>query len=106
MQKLQLFEDFAYTTPERNRVVGSPGLVSSQQYVLDTLNALGDYYDIETQNVTVPTSSSTFSVDGVAYASMGFLLSPPGNVTAPLAAVANLGCDAVSSSRSLLLGNT
>lgn len=96
MAKAQLFEDFAYSTPERNRVVGSPGLNASLQYVVDTLTAL-DYYDITLQNFTIPTSSSSFSIDGTVYESSAFTFSPAGNVVAPVVAVANLGCNAVCS---------
>lgn len=94
MAKVQLFEDFAYSTAERNRMVGSPGLESSLQYVLDSLTAL-DHYDITIQNFSIPTSSSSLSIDVTAYASSPFTFSPAGVVAAPLVAVANLGCNSV-----------
>lgn len=95
MAKAQLFEDFAYSTAERNRVVGSPGLDSSLQYVVDTLTAL-DYYNVTTQNFTIPQGSSSLIIHGTTYVSSAFTFSPAGSVVAQLVPVANLGCNAAS----------
>lgn len=95
MAKAQMFEDFAYSTEQRNRVLGSPGLNSSLQYVLDTLNSL-NYYDVTTQYFNIPQATSTLSVDGTTYRSAAFNFAPAGKIDAPLVIVPNLACNAVS----------
>lgn len=44
----QTIEAFAYASPEQNRLVGTPGLEDSMQYIWDTLDDL-DYYDLTRQ---------------------------------------------------------
>jgi hypothetical protein len=96
MSKAQLFEDHAYSTPQRNRVVGSPGLEASLKYILDTVTAL-DYYDVTTQEFTVlGGGESSVAVAGTKYDSQVFGGSPKGEASAALVAVANLGCNPVS----------
>lgn len=94
MAKAQRLEALAYATAEGSRAVGSHGLDTSLQYVLDTLHAL-DYYHVTTQSFSIPMASSSLSVNGTAYESSAFTYSPAGYIVAPLASVANLGCNAV-----------
>lgn len=48
MTKALTIESFAYASPDRNRLVGTPGLENSMQYIWDTLADL-DYYDLSRQ---------------------------------------------------------
>lgn len=48
MTKAHTIEAFAYASPDKNRLVGTPGLEDSMQYIWDILDDL-DYYDISRQ---------------------------------------------------------
>lgn len=48
MTKAQSIEAFAYASPDKNRLVGTPGLEDSMQYIWDILDDL-DYYDLSRQ---------------------------------------------------------
>lgn len=48
MTKAQTIEAFAYASPDKNRLVGTPGLEDSMQYIWDILDDL-DYYDLSRQ---------------------------------------------------------
>ncbi|KAL8420599.1 hypothetical protein RB594_003404 [Gaeumannomyces avenae] len=94
MSKAQILEDHAYSTPQRNRVVGSPGLEASLKYIKDTVTAL-DYYDVTTQEFTVlGAGEASLSIAGTKYDSLVFGGSPKGAASAKLVAVADLGCNA------------
>lgn len=49
MVKAETIESFAYTSSQKNRFVGTPGLGNSMHYIWDTLEDL-DYYDISRQS--------------------------------------------------------
>lgn len=100
MAKAQMFENFAYSHPGGNRAIGTPGLIASQQYVLDTLAEL-DYYDVTTQNFSITRGRSSLSIDGTILESSGFTNAPVGNVVARLVPVSNLGCNIVRKSSTL-----
>lgn len=95
MSKAQLLEDHAYQTPQRNRYVGTPGLETSLQWIYDTVTAL-DYYDVTKHEFTlINGGTAALAVSGKSYEAAVFgssaALAP---TTAPLVAVANLGCAA------------
>lgn len=95
MSKAQILENHAYSTPQRNRVVGSPGLEASLKYIKDTVTAL-DYYDVTTQEFTVlGAGEASLSITGTKYDSLVFGGSPKGAASAQLVAVADLGCNTV-----------
>ncbi|KAH8821348.1 putative leucine aminopeptidase 2 [Xylogone sp. PMI_703] len=93
LAKAQTLEGFAYSTPQRNRVIGSPGHEATINWVVDSLKAL-DYYNVTTQLFTVPLGTSSFTAGGVTYESILMTFTPAGNPVAPLVAVPNLGCEA------------
>lgn len=93
--KGQVFQDIAYATEGRNRVIGSPGHEATVQYLVDTLTAL-DYYDVSLQPFTVETSSADLSINNVTFESSPLTYTPAGTPVAPLVPVSNLGCEAVS----------
>lgn len=47
--KAQTIEAFAYASPQKNRLVGTPGLEDTMQYIRETLLDL-DYYDLYRQD--------------------------------------------------------
>lgn len=97
LDKARTLEGFAYATPERNRVFGSPGHNATVNYLYDQVTALGDYYTTEIQPFVelYSAGSVSLSVSGDALDAGIFTYSPAGKFTEPLAAVANFGCDAV-----------
>jgi carboxypeptidase Q len=97
LKKGQRFQDFAYSHAGRNRVIGSPGLNLTINYVADTLKATG-YYDVSFQEFKVPTASSDLSVNGAAVVNVPMTFTAEGNPSGTLVNVANFGCDAVSNS--------
>lgn len=109
MEKLlagaQQLEDFAYASEERNRLIGSPGHNDTIYWIKDTLEALDGYYNVSLQEFfTVAQLSgqiNSFTVNNATPTNGSYLLfdySPSGDVTAPLAVVNNLGCNAVRAS--------
>ncbi|KAK3075991.1 hypothetical protein LTR53_000168 [Teratosphaeriaceae sp. CCFEE 6253] len=96
LAKAQDLEDIAYATPGRNRVMGSAGHNGTVAYLVESLSALGDYYNVTVQPFIAlyAEGEGTLAVDGVDQGAIYFEYSPGGNVTAPLVAVSNLGCNA------------
>jgi hypothetical protein len=95
-EKLQ---EFAYSTPEKNRLMGSKGHNDTVKYLKKTLESLDGYYKVELQPFSSPVQiNGTFAltVDGTTTESGAMEYSPSGNVSAPLVVVSNLGCEAVS----------
>lgn len=95
LAKAQDLEDIAYATPGRNRVMGSEGHNNTVAYLVESLEALGDYYTVTTQPFMAlyAEGDATLFVDGMDQGGVYFEYSPGGNVTAPFVAVANLGCE-------------
>ena len=96
LAKAQDLEDIAYATPGRNRVMGSPGHNNTVAYLVESLEAFGDYYNVGVQPFIglYAEGESTLTVDGESQGGDYFTYSPGGNVTAPIIAVLNLGCNA------------
>ncbi|KAI9698610.1 MAG: hypothetical protein M1820_007409 [Bogoriella megaspora] len=92
----QALEDFAYATPERNRLVGSTAHNDTINYLFEQLSSLGDYYNVTLQpwsTLTQTSGSANFSANGADQNATVFEYSQSGAPTAPLVAVANFGCD-------------
>lgn len=95
-QKAKELEDAAYTTPQRNRVFSSKGHLNTLDFIEGYLDTVSDYYTYYRQPFTALYSqaSGNFSAADVEYQCIIFQYSPSGQVTAPLVAVSNLGCNA------------
>ncbi|KAL8913926.1 MAG: hypothetical protein Q9171_001311 [Xanthocarpia ochracea] len=96
LAKSKTLEGFAYATPERNRVFGSPGHNATVNYLYDQIVALGDYYDVELQPFVelYTDGTATLKVNGVDQEAGLFTYSPSGKFTQPLVSVSNFGCGA------------
>ncbi|KAL8710771.1 MAG: hypothetical protein Q9220_004789, partial [cf. Caloplaca sp. 1 TL-2023] len=96
LAKSKILENFAYTTPERNRVFGGPGHNATVNYLYDQVSALGGYYDVEFQPFVelYTAGNASVKVAGVDQGAQLFTYSPSGKFTEGVVAVANLGCDA------------
>lgn len=93
LKKGRILQDFAYATPGRNRLIGTPGHQSTVDYLVNTLKAL-DYYDVSTQAFNVSTSAGNVTIDGKPLESQPMTGTPAGTPSAPIVLVANVGCDA------------
>ncbi|EOD52192.1 Glycoside hydrolase family 47 [Neofusicoccum parvum] len=89
-------QSFAYAYPDRNRLMGSQAHNDTVTYVYNTLTAL-DYYDVTLQpwsSIVQSSGEASLAIDDAAVDSATLMdYSPSGNVTAPLVAVSNQGCD-------------
>ncbi|KAF2129136.1 Zn-dependent exopeptidase [Dothidotthia symphoricarpi CBS 119687] len=95
-QKLQ---DIAYSYPERNRVMGSPGHNDTVNWLKAELESLDGYYDVELQEfwsyVMLSGEINKFAVGNNSNVTASiFDYSASGNATASLVAVNDLGCEA------------
>ncbi|KAF2710999.1 putative aminopeptidase Y [Pleomassaria siparia CBS 279.74] len=103
----QTLLDFAYSFPDRNRLIGGGGHNATVEYLVSTLESLDGYYTVETQAFsTVVHIGATWSlfIGGANTSSGVFDYTASGNVTGNLVAVANLGCD-LSDYPSTVAGN-
>lgn len=92
----ETLEGFAYSSPQRNRLIGTPGHDATIQYLFDTVSSFGGY-DVYLQPFSTVSSSgnATLTVGGVDQGAEYFDLSPAGSTAdTPIVAVPNLGCNA------------
>ncbi|RPA98448.1 Zn-dependent exopeptidase [Choiromyces venosus 120613-1] len=97
LEHAEKYQSFADSTPDRNRVAGSVGHNMTVDYLYETLAATG-YYNVNKQPFTYIFSkgNASFSALSKTYDSNYFDYSPStggSTLIAPLAKVANLGCD-------------
>jgi hypothetical protein len=98
LAKAQDLEDIAYATPDRNRVIGSEGHNNTVTYLVESIEALGDYWTVYRQPFTALYSNveGELTVDGATTEPSLFEYSPSGEITAELVPVADLGCEAAN----------
>jgi aminopeptidase Y len=95
--RAEILQDFAYRSPDKNRVIGSKGHQDTIDYIHDQIAQFPDYYTIELQpfNLTVGKSANlTAGNETIEAYAVG--LAPSGHVSGPLVAIPNLGCEEVS----------
>jgi len=96
--KAEILQEIAYSTPGKNRAIGSPGHEGTVEYIKGQLEAFPDYYDVYTQDVPLSLgSNATLSANNETIEAFAVTLAPGGNVTGPLVAIPNLGCEEVRS---------
>ncbi|KAK3697136.1 hypothetical protein LTR37_017632 [Vermiconidia calcicola] len=95
-KKAHELEDLAYSTRNRNRVMGSRGHNLTIDWITSYLDKHPDYYTYEVQPFTALYSRSEgeLEVDDEDQEADIFEYSPSGDVEANIVAVANLGCEA------------
>lgn len=96
LAKAQHLEGIAYATPDRNRVISSAGHNNTVTWLVESIEALGDYWTVYRQPFTALYSNvdGDITVDGNTFEPSFFEYSPGGTVTASLVPVAELGCEA------------
>lgn len=96
LKKAKTLEKFAYDTPQRNRVIGSPGHNSTVNWIKKTLEAYPDYYKVYLEPFPISVGvSANLTVDGKSLEAFALTIAPAGSASAEIAVVANLGCSAV-----------
>ena len=94
-RKSHELENVAYSTPNHNRIFSSPGHEKTLDLITGYLDTVADYYTYTRQPFVALYSepSGNFTANGTNYGSTVFQYSASGSVTAPIVAVANLGCN-------------
>lgn len=89
-------EAIAYSTPLRNRVMGSEGHNLTIDWITGYLDEMSDYYTYEVQPFIALFSNAngTLAINGEDVETEVFEYSPSGDVEAEIVAVDNLGCEA------------
>ncbi|RVX71221.1 hypothetical protein B0A52_04795 [Exophiala mesophila] len=89
-EQLQAFAD---ADPDGNRAFGGEGHNATVDYLFDTLNATG-YYNVTRQEFVelFSAASGSLTIDDEEIEIGFFTYTPSGNASAPLVAVAELGC--------------
>ncbi|KAF2792150.1 Zn-dependent exopeptidase [Melanomma pulvis-pyrius CBS 109.77] len=92
----QTLLNFAYSYPDRNRLMGGGGHNATVKYLVSQLEALDGYYTVELQPFSaVVHAGATFSlfIDGANTSAGVFDYTGSGDVTGTLVVVANQGCE-------------
>ncbi|CAN9140434.1 unnamed protein product [Alternaria alternata] len=92
--RAEKLQEIAYSTPGKNRVIGSQGHEDTVEYIKGELEAFSDYYDVYTQDVPLSIGyNATLSANNKTIEAFAVTLAPGGNVTGPLVAIPSLGCN-------------
>lgn len=95
-KKAHELEDIAYSTPDRNRVMGSEGHQKTVDWITAYLDEMSGYYSYEVQpfEALYSNAQGTLTVEGEDVEAEAFEYSPSDSVEAEFVAVDNLGCNA------------
>jgi hypothetical protein len=104
LKKAHILEDIAYASPEKNRVIGSEGHQATVDYLHAQIAKFPKYYTVELQPVPLVIGvSANLTANNKTIEVYPTTLAPGGNVTGPLVAIPNLGCDEVSFQSTVIL---
>ncbi|TVY21126.1 Leucine aminopeptidase 2 [Lachnellula arida] len=94
LKKAKILEDFAYSTPQRNRLIGTPGHNATVNWITDTIAQFPNYYTyyLEPFDLSLGVSANLTN-NGSSMEVFAVGLSPAGHVSGPLVYVPNLGCE-------------
>jgi len=96
-KKAEILQDFAYKSPDKNRVIGTQGHQSTIDYIHDQIAKFPNYYTVELQPVPLLVGdTANFTANTQAIEVFPVALAPSGSVSGPLIRVPNLGCVEVS----------
>ncbi|KAF2786898.1 leupeptin-inactivating enzyme 1 precursor [Melanomma pulvis-pyrius CBS 109.77] len=93
-KKAEILQDFAYSSPDKNRVIGSQGHQDTIDYLHDQIAKFPKYYTVELQPVPLVVGvSANLTANNKTIEVYAVTLAPGGHVTGPLVAIPNLGCE-------------
>ncbi|KAF2852834.1 Zn-dependent exopeptidase [Plenodomus tracheiphilus IPT5] len=94
LAKAEILQEIAYNTEGKNRVIGSKGHEDTVAYIKGQLEQFPDYYTVETQAVPLNIGyNASLTANNQPIEAFAVTLAPGGNVTGPLVAIPNLGCE-------------
>lgn len=94
--KAEHLEGLAYATPQRNRIIGSPGHNATINWILDTIKKYPDYYTYELQPFDLRLGvGGNLTLNGVAKEAYTTDLSAQGTAEGEVVVIKNLACDLV-----------
>jgi hypothetical protein len=97
LKKAKHLEGLAYATPERNRLIGTPGHQATIDWIKEIIGKFPEYYTITEQPFDLALGiSANLTNNEVAMEAFAVGLAPAGDVSGPLVYVPNLGCATVS----------
>jgi len=98
--KAEILQEIAYSTPGKNRVIGSLGHEKTVAYIKSQLDT--NYYDVSLQGVELSVGiNATLTANNKTIEAYASTLAPAGNATGPLVAIPNLGCEEADFTESL-----
>ncbi|KAF2242215.1 leupeptin-inactivating enzyme 1 precursor [Trematosphaeria pertusa] len=101
-EKAQLFERFAYDSPDKNRVIGSAGHDATVKYITDMIKKFPHYYTVTQQPMPLSVGiSANLTINGKETEAYAVGLAPGGHATGSVVAIPNLGCNATDFPNSL-----
>lgn len=94
--KAEHLQEIAYATEGKNRVIGSKGHDDTVAWIKETLHQFPDYYTVHLQPVPLLVGvSANLTANNKTIEAFPTTLAPQGDVTGPLVAIPNLGCEEV-----------
>ncbi|KAF2181525.1 leupeptin-inactivating enzyme 1 precursor [Zopfia rhizophila CBS 207.26] len=101
-EKAEILQDFAYSSPGKNRLIGSQGHQDTIDYIHDQMTAFPDYYTIELQPLDLALGvEANLTANNRTVEVYAVTLAPGGHVSGPLVSIPNLGCEAADFPESL-----
>ncbi|KAF2001660.1 Zn-dependent exopeptidase [Amniculicola lignicola CBS 123094] len=93
-KKAEILEHIAYSTPSKNRVIGSQGHEDTVAYIQSVIKAYPQYYTLKTQAVPLLIGiSANLTAAGKPIEVFPVTLAPSGHASGPLVNIPNLGCE-------------
>ncbi|KAF2033562.1 leupeptin-inactivating enzyme 1 precursor [Setomelanomma holmii] len=90
--KAEKLQEIAYSTPGKNRVIGSPGHEATVAWIQSNLDTT--YYDVALQGVELSVGiNATLTANNKTVEAYATTLAPAGNANGTLVAIPNLGCE-------------
>ncbi|KAF2131246.1 Zn-dependent exopeptidase [Dothidotthia symphoricarpi CBS 119687] len=100
--KAEVLQDIAYKTEGKNRVIGSPGHEGTVAFIKETIEQFPDYYTVKLQGVPLTVGvSANLTANNKTIEVYPVTLAPAGDVSGPLVAIPNLGCEEADFTESL-----
>ncbi|KAG9233311.1 putative leucine aminopeptidase 2 [Amylocarpus encephaloides] len=94
LKKAKILEGFAYATPERNRLIGTPGHEATIAYIESIIKSYPSYYTMYKQPFEMPLGTgANLTNNDVEMEAFAVGIAPAGDVTGQLVYVPNLGCE-------------
>ena len=95
LKKADQLQALAYSTPQRNRAVFTPGHKATTDWIFAQFEAMSDYYTVKYHEFITSTTVTGVTSSVGYFVAYGATFSPVGKISAPVVVVPNVGCDEV-----------